>query len=82
MNLRAQDTFAKIRMKDYHDQKSNVQTSTLKARDNGLINKTGMECLTAFDKDPVKIARTKGSQLNKVTSRLPETAPTSRKLTF
>ena len=61
--LRAQDTFAKIKMKDYHDRKSNVQASTLKAGDNALIKKTGMGRLTAFDKDPVKIVKTKGSMI-------------------
>ena len=46
-------------MKDYHDQKSNVQASTLKAGDNTLIKKQN----TAFDKDPLKIVKTKGSMI-------------------
>ena len=50
-------------MNDYHDRKSNVQASTLKAGDNALIKKTGMGSLTAFDKDPVKIVKTKGSMI-------------------
>ena len=50
-------------MKDYHDRKSNVQASTLKAGDNALIKKTGMGRLTTFDKDPVKIVKTKGSMI-------------------
>ena len=61
--LRVQDTFATIKMKDYHNQKSNVQASTLKAGDNALIKKTGMGHLTAFDKDPVKIVNTKNSMI-------------------
>ena len=62
--LRAQDTFANFKMKDYHDRKSNVQASTLKAGDNALIKKTGLRRLTAFDTcDPVKIVKTKGSMI-------------------
>ena len=47
-------------MNDYHDQKSYVQVSTLKAGDN-VIKKTGMGHLTTFDKDFVTIVKTKGS---------------------
>ena len=61
--LREQDTFVKIKMKDYHDQTSNVQASTLKAGDNALKKKRGMGHLTAFNKDPVKIVKTKGSMI-------------------
>ena len=45
--LRVQDTFAKIKRKDYLDQKSNVQVLTIGV--NALIKKTEMGCLTAFD---------------------------------
>ena len=61
--IRTQDTLAKMKMKEYHDQKANVKTSTLKTGDNALIKKTGMGRLTAYDKDPVKIVKTKGSMI-------------------
>ena len=40
-----------------------------------------MGCLTAFDKDPVEIVKTKGQpQINKVAAMLLDTALTSRKV--